>query len=64
MGKKDNERASTAARELRELTDRAQRQPGLSQLFSLLEQVQTAAQTVRDLGPVEHPTSGTFSHTF
>ena len=60
--KNDN---SSAGQQLRELTERAQREPGVSQVLSLLEHARAAEQTIRELVPdPEHFVGGTFSHTF
>ena len=55
---------SAPADDLRALTERAQRQPGLAQLLSLLQQVQESERAVRDMTPgADYTASGTLGHT-
>ena len=64
MAKKPSMEASNAARDLRDLTKRAQQEPGVSQVLLLLEQAQATEQAIRDMAPAtEHFVGGTFSHT-
>jgi hypothetical protein len=59
------DKVQNAADELRALTEQAQRQPGLSQLLSLLEQVNAAEQAIRDMTPdAVHVLGGTLGHTY
>jgi hypothetical protein len=54
-----------AQQELRDLTERAQREPGVTQVLTLLEQTRATEQAIRDMAPdaAEHFVGGTFSHT-
>jgi hypothetical protein len=49
---------------LRELTEQAQRQPGLAELLSLLRQVQESERTVREMGSEsDYACGGTLGNT-
>jgi hypothetical protein len=55
---------ATSADSLRELTEQAQKQPGLAQILSLLWQVQESERTVREMGSDSDITvGGTLGHT-
>ncbi|MGO9935148.1 MAG: hypothetical protein ACLPV8_25500 [Steroidobacteraceae bacterium] len=49
---------------LRELTEQAQKQPGLAQLLTLLRQVQESERTIREMDPAsDYAVGGTLGHT-
>ena len=64
MANNEDAQAGNAARDLRALTERAQREPGLAQVLSLLEQAQATEQAIHDMDPAaEHVSGGAFSRT-
>ena len=55
--------APSSADDFKELTDRAQRQPGLAQLLSLLHEVQQSDRVVREMTDTDYLVGGTLGHT-
>jgi hypothetical protein len=57
--------AAASAKALRELTDQAQKQPGLAQLLSLVREVQESERTVHEMAPEsDYAVGGTLGHTY
>jgi hypothetical protein len=64
MEKKKVITVKAAQTDLRILTERAQREPGIAQVLSLLEQVRASEQAIQATAPAaDYAASGAFSHT-
>jgi hypothetical protein len=60
-----SKKAKSTADDVRRLTEQAQRQPGLSDLMTLLRQVQDADRAMQDMAPSSpHVLGQTIGHTY